>query len=52
LETESIEQIHQSPGPSHSVHQEIVYNVLNEPSSSVAVLNIDLNKPPPDDEKK
>jgi len=52
LETKPIEQTHQSPAPSHSVHPEIVYNFLNEPSSSsVAVLNIDLNKPPPDEKE-
>jgi len=55
LEAEPIQQsdstTHQSPAPSQSVHQRTFYNFFEESSSSSGVkLNVDLNKPPLEDE--
>jgi len=51
LEAEPIQQSHQSPAPSHSVHQRTFYNFLDQPSTSSGVrLDIDLNKPPSEGE--
>jgi len=51
LGAELIKQSHNSPALSQPVHQRTFNNLSIQPSSSFGVgLNIDLNKPPPEDD--